>query len=84
MNLYLISQSVNSNYDTYDSAIVAAPDEDTARRMHPRRGLEAPSRWEFRPGSDWTAHENVTVEYIGDTLGNETEPRVILASFNAG
>lgn len=35
MNLYLISQSQNNYFDTYDSAVVCAPDEDTARWTHP-------------------------------------------------
>jgi hypothetical protein len=35
MNLYLISQDQVSDYDVYDSAVVAAPDEDTARNLHP-------------------------------------------------
>lgn len=35
MNLYLISQSVNDDYDTYSDAVVAASDEETARRTHP-------------------------------------------------
>jgi hypothetical protein len=35
MNLYKISQNSNNDYDTYDSAIVAAESEDAARRIHP-------------------------------------------------
>jgi|GEM_PF-1032760 len=35
MNLYLISQFINRNYYTYDSAVVAAPDEEAARNTHP-------------------------------------------------
>ena len=35
MNLYRISQDINNNYDTYDSAIVAASSEESARRIHP-------------------------------------------------
>lgn len=31
MNLYLISQDVNNDYDTYDSAVVAAESEEEAR-----------------------------------------------------
>ena len=30
MNLYLISQDCNDGLDAYDSAVVAAPDKDTA------------------------------------------------------
>lgn len=35
MNLYLISQDINNNYDTYDAAVVAAESEDDARAIHP-------------------------------------------------
>ena len=35
MNLYLISQTQNQTYDTYDSAVVAAESEDHARAIHP-------------------------------------------------
>ncbi len=32
MKLYKISQNINNNYDTYDSAIVCAENEDEARK----------------------------------------------------
>ena len=35
MNLYLLTQSVNTDYDAYDAAVVAAYNEDDALRMHP-------------------------------------------------
>lgn len=35
MKIFLISQNDNRGYDTYSDAVVAAPDEDTARTMHP-------------------------------------------------
>jgi hypothetical protein len=35
MNIYLISQGVDNGCDTYDSAVVIAPDEESARRIHP-------------------------------------------------
>jgi len=35
MNLYLISQTINNGYDTYDSAVVCAESEDEARKIHP-------------------------------------------------
>lgn len=35
LNLYLISQTVNDDYDTFDSAVVAARDEEDARSIHP-------------------------------------------------
>lgn len=35
MNIYLVTQNSNNGYDTYDSFVCAAPDEETARRMWP-------------------------------------------------
>jgi hypothetical protein len=35
MKLWLISQSVNRDYDTYDSSVVAAKTEADARETHP-------------------------------------------------
>ena len=38
MNLYLISQNHNNDYDTYDSAVVVAESAESAKRMHPSSG----------------------------------------------
>jgi hypothetical protein len=35
MRLYLLTQNENTGYDTYDSCVVAAKDEDQARGMFP-------------------------------------------------
>lgn len=35
MNLYLITQDVNTNYETFDSAVVVASCEGDARLIHP-------------------------------------------------
>lgn len=79
MNLYLISQTVNHDYDTYDSAVVAAESEEQAREMQPD-GNPMPSDWQF---STWAKPEHVTVRLIG-VATNGTSAGVICASFNAG
>lgn len=71
MKLYLISQTVNNEYDTYDSAVVAAPSAQAAKKMEPG-SLEC-----------WTTPNNVTVKYLG-TAKPRTKAGVILGSFNAG
>ena len=38
MNLYLISRVGNADYDEYQGAVVVAPSEDVAVRMHPSDG----------------------------------------------
>ena len=92
MTLYLISQSVNKDYDTFDSMVVSAPDEEVARQIHPYgRGigktlLETSSQ-EFilereRPFGTWALPENVDVSEIG--LSNVNYEKIIIASFNAG
>jgi hypothetical protein len=87
MNLYKISQTVNTGWDTYDSAIVAAPDAEKARVMHPngikayRLDRRAPSNFSM---GDWAVYaSDVTVELIG-VASEKTQREVILASFNAG
>lgn len=35
MEIYLLEQDLNSGYDTYDSVVVIAENEDEARKIHP-------------------------------------------------
>jgi hypothetical protein len=71
MKLYRISQNVNGGYDTYDCAVVCAPDEETARR------------WEIGSGDSWALPEHVQVEYLGEAKDGASQA-LICASFNAG
>lgn len=80
MNLYLISQNVNNNYDTYDSAVVCATTPEDAKHMHPDEGLE---QWNGLANYEWVATEDVKVVWIG-TAGDDIKRGVIIASFNAG
>ena len=81
MKLFLIAQEQNNDYDTYDSAVVAAPDEETAKQMAPGTG---------KPVKDWKKNysawcngpEHVTVRYLGEAV--DVEQGVVCASFNAG
>jgi len=95
MNLYLMSQSRVTGYDTFDSVVVSAKSEQDAREIHPSRFVTHHNGkvWmgtyrsgevhESRDGA-WVPFEEihlVNVEYLGKTR----KPRgVILASFNAG
>jgi hypothetical protein len=80
MKLFLISQDQNNDYDTYDSAVVAAPDEETAKQMNPANGKPV-DEWER---NTWcNGPEHVTVRYLGDAVG-DVEQDVVCASFNAG
>lgn len=82
MNLYLISQDENTDYDTYDSAVVAAPDEETARHMDPATG-EAVQRWEYQFNGWCSSPIAVKVELIGKAAPHIRQG-IVCASFNAG
>ena len=78
MKLWVIRQTVNNCYNTYDSAVVAAETAEEAQRTHPCGQPDARlSQY------DWTKPENVTVELIGEAH-ESVKAGVVLASFNAG
>ena len=78
MNIYLLSQTENTGYDTYDSCVVIAGNEEEAKTIIP--GNFSDYRYV------WCNPNDVLVEYVGEFKGNlENYPtRVICASFNAG
>lgn len=82
MKLFLIEQDQNNDYDTYDSAVVAAPDEETAKQMDPANGNPM-TEWDKRYNSWCNGPEHVTVRYLGEADG-DVEQGVVCASFNAG
>lgn len=86
MNIYRISQAVNNNYDTYDSAIVVAPDDKVAQRMSPGGDGEPMTRkeWAYRHNCWASSPSEVTVKYVGVADAQYDKPAVLLASFNAG
>lgn len=77
--LWLLSQSVDNGWDTYDSAVVAASTEDEARRIHPS-GVprEEAECW------TWAHPDFVTVQRIGIADEGVVAGTVVCASFNAG
>lgn len=80
LNLYRLSQEIETGYDTYDSCVVAAESEDAACQIHPGTG------WDDQvTGCETWAHkpDQVKVELIGTAVIG-LEPGVVLASFNAG
>ena len=83
MNIYLIWQTVNDDYDTYDSAVVAAESEEKARYTHPDKAKKV-REGGFRHVYDaWCGAGDVQVKRIGGATST-TKAGVILASFNAG
>lgn len=73
MKLFRISQDVNDEYDTYDSAIVAAQTKKEAQ--HTPIGHDN--------SYEWASPADVNVEYLG-MAKRGTKKGVILTSFNAG
>lgn len=79
MNLYLISQSVNHDYDTYDSAVVIAPDEEVAKTIHPSGDQTS---WGWNYGGWCASPDQVSVKFLG--VSDNPIQGLVLASFNAG
>jgi hypothetical protein len=92
MNLYLLSQHESKGWDTYDSVVVAAENEEEARKICPSGRYEWRDGWyhdylptrRYSPRKDWANDiVNISVKLIG--VADPTVSRgVILASFNAG
>ena len=84
MNLYVIRQNVNNDWDTYDSAVVIAQSEEEAKTIHPDGNRWIDGKWtgSFCAGT-WCKPEQVRVELIG-TSSSDASGNVVLSSFNAG
>jgi hypothetical protein len=82
MNIYLLTQRDNVGYDTYDSAVVYAADEASARNISPSDG--EPVNWDQREYAWADSPEGVTVQLLGVASSPNCSPGLICASFNAG
>ena len=95
MKLWLLTQNQNRNYDTYDSAIVAAESEDDAIRICPASSnvwteegklalIRSNGEIEIDRWPTWAVDlRAVNAEYIGEAR-EDMERGVVIASFNAG
>ena len=100
MKLYLISQEHVGGYDTYDSAVVSAKDEQDAKSIHPSDytthvtngkwmgtysgGDEIGKEYESGSYSGWVDYSDIGKIKV-KLIGDSSVPRgLILASFNAG
>lgn len=98
LNLYHISQTTVSGYDTYSDAVVAAASEQDAKRIHPCTtwwdDINNPHQHKHIPlieddntwyPNDWINDPNlVTATLIGTADPSITEEKVICASYHAG
>lgn len=78
MNIYLLEQNVNNDYDTYDSCVVIAETENHAKshELAPCHCRHGHHRY-----CTWAPSEHVVATLIGQGKG---PARRIIASFNAG
>lgn len=76
LKLWLISQSENTGYDSFDSAVVAAYTEEEAKQINPDGKWSTNFAWCSSP-------DEVHVEYLGIATEG-VEPGIVLSSFNAG
>lgn len=83
MNLYLIKAPEEHNdYDTYDSAVVCAENEDEARLIHPSGREWDGTVKETLYRDEWVNSTEVIVKQIGVSI--DDKKGVICASYNAG
>jgi len=85
MKLFKIYQNINTDYDTFDSAVVVANSAEEAQNIHPSGGsgsFDMYVNWVSRP-------DLVEVLYLGEVshsiLDKDIYPgAIICSSFNAG
>jgi len=82
MKLYLLTQSENRGYDTYDSCVVCAESEEDAKTIHPSE-CRRDKPWEYKWDEWATSPDKVECQELGES-NDEQERGLILASFNAG
>lgn len=84
MNIYVISQETNNNYDTYSEAVVCAPSIEVAKTIHPNGNmLLTEEDWKYY-GYLWCSKiEEVKCKFIGCACFG-IEQGVVVASFHAG
>ena len=81
--LFLISQDVNNNYETYDSAVVCATSTKEAQAMFPFEETLHHTHNDYYRKVEWAPIADVKVKFIGTT--DKYKPGdVVIASYNAG
>lgn len=84
MNLYLLQQNINQNYDTYDSMIICAADPEEAINLSFGDGLKY-NQYQHTH-SDWVRYDckdQIQVKLIG-IAASQIQKGIVLSSFNAG
>lgn len=81
MNLYKISQNINEGYDTFDSAVVAAPSAEEAKQIHPVTFWDEGANFYSTDGLWANSPDEVHCELIGRATAG-IKKGVIVASFS--
>jgi hypothetical protein len=99
MNLYLISQDENDDYDTFDSAVVAAKNEEDARTINPCEFVThvTDGKWmgTYSGGAckgkayeqdshSWVSYSSIWLISVRYLGTTKLKRGVVLSSFNAG
>ena len=95
--LFKISQEKNTDYDTYDSAVVVSRSPETARLIHPAADSHTGepmniyvedegwySSCGLRGNDGWADPSDVEVTCVGVAADGLVEGQIIISSFNAG
>lgn len=85
MKLFLLTQTENLAYDTYDSCVVCAENGNQAKKIHPCT-YETGEWWKEKDIwlRSWASNpKEVVCKYIGEAH-ESIKKRVVISSFNAG
>jgi len=88
MNIYKIWQELDCGYGKFDSAVVAAENEDDAKSIHPDGSDEiVPSDLGLDPYghekyTDWAVLRDIRVKFLG--VADISIPRGVIVSSNTG
>lgn len=80
LKVYLLTQGVVRNWDTYDSCVVIAASKGDARRIHP----SGKDRWDSNTWLRLIQVGKVNVTEIGMANGKQVAGTVVCSSYNAG
>jgi hypothetical protein len=80
MNLYFIYQDEINDYETYNKAVVCAPNEEVARNIHPSN---IDYRGEFVSEYWCSSADKVNMKLLGEAVVG-SKIGVVLASYGTG
>lgn len=64
MKIYKLSQNINNGYDTYDSVVVVAENEDDAKRIHPSESWWDGGFYDEEKKEFWTHYSGSSKTYL--------------------